>query len=137
MYKYVLKRNPFTYLTRFALNLARDKKASTACLCLKKSVLSVSYHPSDGVIKVISVMYHPSNGVLSVLSVNYQPSDGVVSVLSVNYQPSNEVLSDLGVDYYPFGRVIVLNHNCAFPPVASAPAEGTQYASANFNLLHI
>ena len=51
------------------------------------------------------------------------------------------VISVLNVDYYPSGRVISIKSQLCipsvennFPPVASAPAEGTQYAAANFNL---
>ena len=77
------------------------------------SVLSVNYHPSDRVISVLSVNYHPSDRVISVLSVNYHPSGRVFSIKSQLYIPSPE-------------------NN--FPPVASAPAEATQYAAANFNL---
>jgi len=78
-------------------------------------------------------------GVIIVLSVNYHLSEGVISVLSVNYRPFDEVISVLSVDYYPSGRVISIKSELCipsaennFPPVASALAEETQYAAANF-----
>ena len=78
---------------------------------------------------------------ISVLRVNNHPSNGVISVLSVNYHPSDGVISVLSIDYYPSGRVISIKSQFCipsaennFPPVASALAEGTQYAAVNFNL---
>ena len=85
------------------------------------SVLSVNYFPSDGVISVLSDNHHLSYRVISFLSVNYHPSGRVISVLSVNYHLSNE-------------RMERLASKCAFSPMISAPAEGTQYAATNFNL---
>ena len=52
---------------------------------------------------------------------------GVISVLSVNYHPSGRVISIKSQLYIP-------SPENNFPPVASAPAVGTQYAAANFNL---
>ena len=47
----------------------------------------------------------------------------------------------MSVNYHPSGRVIIIKSKLYipsaennFPPVASASAEGTQYAAANFNL---
>ena len=106
--------------------------------------VSFNYHHSDRVISVLSVYYHPSDGLISVLSVYYHPSDGVTSVMSVNYRPSDIIISVLSVNYYPSGTVISIKSElcipCAennFPPVGSAPAKGTQYAAANFNLSHL
>ena len=63
--------------------------------------------------------------------------------MSVNYKPFDEVNSVLSVDYYPSGRVISIKSELCipsaendlndYPAVASAPADGTQFA-ANFDL---
>ena len=63
------------------------------------------------------------------LSVNYHPYDGVISVLSVNYQPSGRVNSIKSQS-----QLCIPSAENNFPPVAYAPAEGTYYAAANFNL---
>ena len=54
-------------------------------------------------------------------------STGVISVLSANYHPSGRVISIKS-------HLYIASAENNFPPVASAPAEGTQYAAANFNL---
>ena len=51
----------------------------------------------------------------------------VINAQDTNYHPSGRVISIKSQLYIPSAE-----NN--FPPVASAPAEGTQYAAANFNL---
>ena len=53
---------------------------------------------------------------------------GVISVLSVNNYPSGRVI------YSIKSQLCIPSTENNFPPVAYAPAEGTQYAAANFNL---
>ena len=67
----------------------------------------------NGSVQIERLKFAAANWVPSVLSVNYHPSDGVISIKSQLCIPSAK-------------------NN--FPPVVSAPAEGTQFAAANFNL---
>ena len=65
----------------------------------------------------------------------------VINTQDTNYSIGGMVINTQDTNYHPSGRVISIKsqlyiHSAKnnFPPVASALAEGTQYAAANFNL---
>ena len=73
--------------------------------------------------------------VINIQDTNYYIGGMVINTnVSVNYHPSNGVISVLSVNYHIKSHLYILSAENNFPPVASAIAEGTQYAAENFNL---
>ena len=65
----------------------------------------------------------------------------VINTRDTIYSIGGMVINTQDTNYHPSGRVISIKSHLYipsaennFPPMASAPAEGTQYAAANFNL---
>ena len=81
---------------------------------------------SCGVVSVPKVNYHLLCGVTCVLSATYHPSDKVISGLNVNYRPSEVLISSEQKKHYLRWK--------RFSSGGLRPAEGTEYAAANFYL---